>query len=115
MFSPSENSSGFVASMSIEETNKLRAKLGLKPLNVGSGQDASSKQVLRPPFLGQRHVVPLLLLGPPLFPIILFLSTTLLTGMTGISLHLQWPLTSQSHGSTQENFPKSKFADVELP
>jgi hypothetical protein len=27
------------------------------------------------------------------------LSTNLLTGMTGISLHMQWPLTSQSHGS----------------
>jgi hypothetical protein len=27
------------------------------------------------------------------------LSTSLLTGMTGISLHVQWPLTSQSHGS----------------
>jgi hypothetical protein len=26
-------------------------------------------------------------------------STTLLTGMTGISLHMQWPLTSQLHGS----------------
>jgi hypothetical protein len=36
---------------------------------------------------------------PSLFPIILFLSTTLLTGMTCISLHMQWPLTSQSHGS----------------
>jgi hypothetical protein len=42
--------------------------------------------------------VPLLLLGPPFFPIILFGSTTLLTGMTGNSLHMQWPLTSQSHG-----------------
>jgi uncharacterized membrane protein YhfC len=31
------------------------------------------------------------------FPIILFWTTTLLTGMTGISLHIQWPLTSQSH------------------
>jgi hypothetical protein len=31
--------------------------------------------------------------------IILFRYTTLLTGMTGISLHMQWPLTSQSHGS----------------
>jgi hypothetical protein len=29
------------------------------------------------------------------FPIILFLSTTLSTGMTGISLHMQWTLTSQ--------------------
>jgi hypothetical protein len=27
------------------------------------------------------------------------LSTTLLTGMTGISLHIQWPLTTQSHSS----------------
>jgi hypothetical protein len=27
------------------------------------------------------------------------LSTTLLTGMTGISLHLQWSLASQPHGS----------------
>jgi hypothetical protein len=29
---------------------------------------------------------------------ILFLSTTLSTGMTGISLHMRWPLTSQLHG-----------------
>jgi hypothetical protein len=34
-----------------------------------------------------------------LFPIILFGSTTLLTRMTGISLLMQWPLTSQLHGS----------------
>jgi hypothetical protein len=26
----------------------------------------------------------------------------LLTGMTGISLHMQWPLTSQSHGSVSQ-------------
>jgi hypothetical protein len=50
-------------------------------------------------FTGQRPLVPLLLLGPPFFPIILLVSTTLLTGMTGISLHMQWPLTSRSHGS----------------
>jgi hypothetical protein len=31
--------------------------------------------------------------------IILFTSTTLLNGMAGIALHVQWPLTSQSHGS----------------
>jgi hypothetical protein len=44
-------------------------------------------------FFGQRRsLVPLLLLGPLFFLIILFLSTTLLTG---ISLHIQWPLTSQ--------------------
>jgi hypothetical protein len=49
-------------------------------------------------FFGQRPLVPLLLLGPPFFPIILFGSTTLLTRMTGISLHMQWPLTYQSHG-----------------
>jgi hypothetical protein len=30
---------------------------------------------------------------------IIFLSTTLTAGMTGISLHMQRPLTSQSHGS----------------
>jgi hypothetical protein len=50
-------------------------------------------------FFGQRHLVPLLLLGPPFFPMIHFGSTTLLTWMTGISLHMQWPLTFQSHGS----------------
>jgi hypothetical protein len=26
----------------------------------------------------------------------------LLTGMTGISLQMQWPLTSQSHGSVSQ-------------
>jgi hypothetical protein len=51
---------------------------------------------------GQRPLVPLLLLGPPFFTIILFGSTTLLTGMTGISLHMQWPLTSQLHGSVSQ-------------
>jgi hypothetical protein len=50
-------------------------------------------------FGGQRPLVPLLLLGPPFVLIILFGSTTLLTGVTGNSLHMQWPLTSQSHGS----------------
>jgi hypothetical protein len=29
-----------------------------------------------------------------IFPIILFFSTTLLNGLTGISLHMQWPLMS---------------------
>jgi hypothetical protein len=43
-------------------------------------------------FLGQGPLVPHLLLGPPFYPIILFGSTTLLTGMTGISMHMQWPL-----------------------
>jgi hypothetical protein len=51
---------------------------------------------------GQQPLVLLLLLGPPFFPIMLFGSTTLLTGMTGISLHMQWPLTSQSHGSDSQ-------------
>jgi hypothetical protein len=46
-----------------------------------------------------KPLVPLVLLGPPFFPIILFLSSTLLTGMTINSLRMQWPLTSQSHGS----------------
>jgi hypothetical protein len=52
-----------------------------------------SIQLLLPVFLSQRPLVPLLLLGPPFFPIILFGSKTLLTGMTGNSLHMQWPLT----------------------
>jgi hypothetical protein len=29
-------------------------------------------------------------------------STALLTGMTSISLHMQWPLTSQTHGSVSQ-------------
>jgi hypothetical protein len=37
--------------------------------------------------------------NPAFCPIIIFLSTTLLIEMTGISLHIQWLLTSQSHGS----------------
>jgi hypothetical protein len=37
-----------------------------------------------------------------MFPIILFGSTTLFTGMTGISLHMQWPLTSRPHGSVSQ-------------
>jgi hypothetical protein len=53
-------------------------------------------------FWGQRPFVPLLLLGPPFFPIILFGYTTLLAGMTGISLHIQWPLTSQLRGSVSK-------------
>jgi hypothetical protein len=47
--------------------------------------------------------VPPLLLGPPFFSDYSFFgSTTLLTGMTGISLHMQWPLTSQLHGSVSQ-------------
>jgi hypothetical protein len=49
-------------------------------------------------FLGGGGLV-LLLLGPLFFQSILFLYTTLLTRMTSISLHMQWPMTSQSHGS----------------
>jgi hypothetical protein len=52
--------------------------------------------LLQASFWGQRPRVTLLLLGPPSFPIILFGSTTLLTWMTGISLHMQWPLTSSN-------------------
>jgi hypothetical protein len=49
---------------------------------------------------GQRPIVPLLLIGPPFFKkIITYLSTTLLTRMTSVSLHVQWPLASQLHGS----------------
>jgi hypothetical protein len=49
----------------------------------------------------QQPLVPLLLLGPPFFPIILFGSTTLLTVMTDNYLHMQWPLTSRLHGSVK--------------
>jgi hypothetical protein len=39
---------------------------------------------------------------PPFYSIILFRSTALLTRMTGISLRMQWPLTSQLHGSVSQ-------------
>jgi hypothetical protein len=57
-------------------------------------------------YWGQQPLVPLLLLGPTFFLILLFVSTTLLTGMTRISLHMQWSLTDQSHGSflTENSF-----------
>jgi hypothetical protein len=51
---------------------------------------------------GQRPLVPFLLLGLPFFSDYSFWSTTLLTGMTGIPLHMQWPLTSQLHGSVSQ-------------
>jgi hypothetical protein len=56
-------------------------------------------------------LVPLILRDPPFFPIILFLSTTLITGMTGITLQMQWPLTSQSHDSflKESNWKKKYF------
>jgi hypothetical protein len=66
-------------------------------------------------FWGQQPLVPLPLLGPPFFQIIIFLSTALSTRMTVISLHMQWPLTSQSPGSflkenkrTRERSPGKK-------
>jgi hypothetical protein len=58
--------------------------------------------------------VPLLLLGPPFFLIILFLSTTLLTWMTGISLHAQWPLASQSHGRRISSLQNAVLANSSL-
>jgi hypothetical protein len=53
---------------------------------------------------GKQPLVPLP--WPSIFPIILYKSTTLLTGMTSISLQMQWPLTSQLHGcfSQREQF-----------
>jgi hypothetical protein len=51
--------------------------------------------------------------SPPPLPsivwIVFFLSTTLSTGMTGISLHMQWPLTSESHGKSQRNRVKKRI------
>jgi hypothetical protein len=60
---------------------------------------------------------------PSIFPIILFLSPTLFTAMTSISLHMRWPLTSQLHGSVlKENHcffrygaAKSTEAPEEVP
>jgi hypothetical protein len=63
--------------------------------------DEPPEQV-KPGFLGgggQSPLVSLLLLFlllPPFFPIIIFCVHHL---VTSISLHMQWPLTSQSHGS----------------
>jgi hypothetical protein len=51
---------------------------------------------------GQPLLVPLLLLGPPVFPIILFGSTTLLARMTGNCSCMQWPLTSQLRGTVSQ-------------
>jgi hypothetical protein len=52
---------------------------------------------------GSDPLLTFLLLGPPFFQLhILFLSTTLSTKMTSSSLHMQWPLTSWSHGSFLE-------------
>jgi hypothetical protein len=53
----------------------------------------------------QQLLVPLLLIGPPFFPIILFGPTTLSTGMTGVTLHMQWPLTSQSNANVSQSGP----------
>jgi hypothetical protein len=64
-------------------------------------------------FWGQRPLVP----PPPrpsIFLIILFESTTLLTRMTGISLHMQWPLTSQSHGSVSKREQLSFLLRIKL-
>jgi hypothetical protein len=62
---------------------------------------------------GQKPLVPLLLLGLPFFPIILFGSTTLLTGKT--SLNLQWPLTSQLHGSVSQRKQLVFFVTDQTP
>jgi uncharacterized membrane protein YhfC len=39
---------------------------------------------------------------PYIFSDYSFWSTTLLTGVTGISLHMQWPLTSQLNSSVSQ-------------
>ncbi|XP_039215832.1 U4/U6.U5 tri-snRNP-associated protein 1 [Crotalus tigris] len=58
----SKSSSGGDASLSIEETNKLRAKLGLKPLEIntvkketGSKEDPVAAEVINPITLRQRE------------------------------------------------------------
>jgi hypothetical protein len=69
-------------------------------------------------FFGRRPLVPLLLLGPPFFPINVFFwggGTTLLPGMTSISLHMQWPLTSLLHGSVSQRGPHWFFVTDQTP
>jgi hypothetical protein len=44
-----------------------------------------------------------------------FWSTTLLTGMTGISLHMHWPLTSQLHGSVSQREQLFFFVTDQTP
>ncbi|XP_032094440.1 U4/U6.U5 tri-snRNP-associated protein 1-like [Thamnophis elegans] len=60
----SKSSSGGDASLSIEETNKLRAKLGLKPLEIntikketGSKEDPVAAEVINPIALRQREEI----------------------------------------------------------
>jgi hypothetical protein len=48
------------------------------------------------------------------FWINIILSTTRLTRMTGISLHMQWPLTSQSRGSFLKENNWGFFLQIEL-
>ncbi|XP_054847838.1 U4/U6.U5 tri-snRNP-associated protein 1 isoform X2 [Eublepharis macularius] len=59
-----KSSSGDASSLSIEETNKLRAKLGLKPLEVnvikketGSKEDPVAAEVINPILLKQREEI----------------------------------------------------------
>ncbi|XP_060109635.1 U4/U6.U5 tri-snRNP-associated protein 1 [Heteronotia binoei] len=59
-----KSSSGDASSLSIEETNKLRAKLGLKPLEVnvikketGSKEDPVAAEVINPIVLKQREEI----------------------------------------------------------
>jgi hypothetical protein len=83
-------------------TGKIEAKdYGVRPTKPIL-QNATRKRAFYKCFIlvGYRALVPLLLLGPPIFPnYLLFLSTTLLIVMIGISLHTQQPPTSQSQGS----------------
>jgi hypothetical protein len=45
---------------------------------------------------------------------ILFVSTTLLTRMISIPLHMQWPLTSQSHDSVSQREQLSFLLRINL-
>jgi hypothetical protein len=64
---------------------------------------------------GQRPLVPFLIFGHPFYPIILLLSTTLSTGMTGVSLHMQWLQTSQSRGSVSQKEQLVFLSRIKLP
>jgi hypothetical protein len=73
------------------------------PVSTPELPTAKMSTRLRKCVFGQRPLVPfLLLLGPPFFPITRFGPPPCFTRMTGISLHMQWPLTSQLHGSVSK-------------
>jgi hypothetical protein len=86
-FLPPEELSKFMAKVSNEEAVGT-FRMGVQFI-IKRGSGSATPYASPPPW-------------PSIFPVII-LSTTLSTRTTGISLHLRWPLTSQSHGSVLKN------------